>query len=61
MPPSNNKKNNKKPRSNMSGLITLIAWALFLTVIINFIGQLFHAQCRKLFYRKSRDPLHRFY
>ena len=38
MPPSNNKKNNKKPRSNMSGLITLIAWALFLTVIINFMA-----------------------
>ncbi len=38
MPPSNNNKNNKKPRSNMSGLITLIAWALFLTVIINFMA-----------------------
>ena len=34
--PSNNKKNKKN--SNFSGLITLIAWALFLTVVINYMA-----------------------
>ena len=33
-----NKKNNKKGNSNWSGLITLIAWALFLTVVINYMA-----------------------
>ena len=31
------KKNNNKKNSNFSGLITLIAWALLLTVLINFL------------------------
>ena len=34
--PSNDKKNKKRKNSNMTGLVTLIAWALFLTVIINY-------------------------
>ena len=38
---SSNDKNsnkNKKPRSNWGGLVSLIAWALFLTVLINFMA-----------------------
>ena len=39
MPSSNNNNKNKKNRGgNFTGLITLIAWALFLTVIINFMA-----------------------
>ena len=39
MPSSNNNNKNKKKRGgNFTGLITLIAWALFLTVIINFMA-----------------------
>ena len=34
--PSNNKK--KRNNSNLTGLITLIAWALFLTVVINYMA-----------------------
>ena len=36
--PSNDKKNKKRKNSNMTGLVTLIAWALFLTVIINYMA-----------------------
>ena len=36
--PSNNKNNKNKKNSNWTGLITLIAWALFLTVIINYMA-----------------------
>ena len=36
--PSNDKKNKKRTNSNMTGLVTLIAWALFLTVIINYMA-----------------------
>ena len=36
--PSNNNKNKKKGGGNLTGLITLIAWALFLTVIINYMA-----------------------
>ena len=36
MPSNNNKK--KRNNSNLTGLITLIAWALFLTVVINYMA-----------------------
>ena len=38
--PSNNKNdhNKNKKNSNLTGLITLIAWALFLTVVINYMA-----------------------
>lgn len=36
--PSNDKKNKNRKNSNMTGLVTLIAWALFLTVIINYMA-----------------------
>ncbi len=44
--PSNDKKNKKRKNSNMTGLVTLIAWALFFDRYHQLYGQLLHAQQR---------------